>query len=153
MQAGEVRDDGGFPAAAFANNRTAIRFGGGIVTVKACLNSSNRSFEQWIFDEDTFGPVHRVGHWLSSVPQVSFEGTVAETGTRGRSRSASKIGRVSSSVKVSGQVAIGSGAASASGQGCLVRAAHPGRRGCASGPSGALASADTLTAIATVAFV
>jgi hypothetical protein len=51
MQAREVRNDGGFPAAAFANNGTAVGFGRSIVTVKACLDSRNGGFEQRVFDQ------------------------------------------------------------------------------------------------------
>src|SRR5271157_1361711 len=80
MQAGEVRDDCRFPAAAFANNRTAVRFGGGIVTVKARLDSSDRGLEQRIFDQYTFRPVHGFRHWFSSMPEVSLLMFRAATG-------------------------------------------------------------------------
>src|SRR5436309_123781 len=72
VEAREVRNDGGLPAAAFANNGTAVWFGRGIVTVIACLDSRNGDFEERVFDQYTFRPLHRFCHWLSSIPEVSF---------------------------------------------------------------------------------
>jgi hypothetical protein len=58
MDAGEIRDDGRLSAAAFADKRTAVGFGGGVVTVEACLDSRNRRFEERIFDQYPFGTIH-----------------------------------------------------------------------------------------------
>ena len=51
MEAGKIRDDRRLAAAAFADNRAAVRFGGGIMAVKAGLDSRNSRFEQRIFDQ------------------------------------------------------------------------------------------------------
>src|SRR5512146_1987443 len=113
MEIGEVRDDGSLPAAAFTNERAAIWLGGRIVTVKARLDSRDRGFEQRIFDQNAFAPIHRFVHWLAPAPEVSFE--PAAPGVEcGKSRSASYVGRTSSSLKAAGLAILETGAVLAS---------------------------------------
>ena len=58
MEAGEIGDDGCLPAAALADQWAAVRFGGGVVTIEARLDSRDRRFEEWIFDQYPFGTIH-----------------------------------------------------------------------------------------------
>jgi hypothetical protein len=58
MKPGEVRDDRGLAAAAFTYKGAAVRFGSGVVAVKARLNARNRCFEQRILDKNPLRWVH-----------------------------------------------------------------------------------------------
>ena len=51
MEAGKIGDYRRLAAAAFANDRAAVWFDGGIVAVKARLDSRNSRFEQRIFNQ------------------------------------------------------------------------------------------------------
>ncbi len=54
MEAGEVRDNRRLPASALADKWTAVRFGGGVMTIEARLDSRDRDFEERVFDEYPF---------------------------------------------------------------------------------------------------
>src|SRR5439155_20412510 len=95
MEARKVGNDRGLPATALADKWAAVRLGGGVVTVEARLDSGDRRFEEWVFNQDPFATIHRLRHCL----RISSDST-SLTGTLGKSRFASKTGSTSSSEKV-----------------------------------------------------
>ena len=58
VEAGEIRDDRGLSAAAFANQGAAIRLGRSVMAVEARLYPRDRRFEERILDQNPFGTIH-----------------------------------------------------------------------------------------------
>src|SRR5664280_2328269 len=117
MQAREMRDDGGFAAAAFANDGAARRFGGCAIAVEAFLDTSNRGSEQRIFHQDPLRTVHHFAH-SSSMTDVFLSEAAAMADGCGRSRFASNTGRMSSSLKKPDRAALGLAANVGCGRSC-----------------------------------